>query len=82
MVVVPYVRGLSEQFIRLDARHAFRTVLKRGTKIKELKNKVSYIYEITCKCKNAAYVGETPRLFKARGRKKIKARYNSLMRRK
>ncbi len=75
MVVVPYVRGLSEQFRRLAARHSFRTAFKPGSKIKELKKRAqeplgekqnSVIYEITCKCKNAVYVGETKRLFKVR----------------
>ena len=75
MVVVPYVRGLSEQFRRLAARHSFRTAFKPGSKIKELKERAqeplgekqkSVIYEITCKCKNAVYVGETKRLFKVR----------------
>ncbi len=49
--------------------------LKPGSKIKELKKRAqeplgekqkSVIYEITCKCKNAVYVGETKRLLKVR----------------
>ncbi len=39
MVVVPYVRGLSEQFRRLAARHSFRKAFKPGSKIKELKKR-------------------------------------------
>ena len=75
MVVVPYVRGLSEQFRRLAAIHSFRTAFKPGKKMKELKTRAqeplgekqkSVLYEISCKCKNAVYVGETSRLFKVR----------------
>ena len=75
MVVVPYVRGLSEQFKRLAARHSFRMAFKPGKKMKELKTRAqeplgekqkSVINEISCKCKNAVYVGETSRLFKVR----------------
>ncbi len=53
----------------------FCTAFKPGSKIKELKKRAqeplgekqnSIIYEITCKCKNAVYVGETKRLFKVR----------------
>ena len=75
MVVVPYVRGLSEQFKRLATKHSFRTAFKPGTRIKELKKRAreplgekqkSVIYQITCKCKNAVYIGETSRLFKVR----------------
>ncbi len=65
MVVVPYVRGLSEQFRQLAARHSFRTAFKPASKIRELKKRAqeplgekqkSVIYEITCKCNNAVYV--------------------------
>ena len=75
MVVVPYVRGLSEQFKRLATKHPFRTAFKPGTRIKELKkraqepigeNQKSAIYQTTCKCKNAVCIGETSRLLKVR----------------
>ena len=39
MMVVPYVRALSEQFKRLATKHFFRTAFKPGTRIKELKKR-------------------------------------------
>ena len=69
-MVVSYVRGLSEQFRRLAAKHSFRTAFESGTKIKEIRRRAqeplgekqkSVIYEIGCKCENAVYVGETSR---------------------
>ena len=39
VVTVPYVRGLSEQFMRVAAKHSFRTVFKPGRKIRDQKAK-------------------------------------------
>ena len=75
MIIVPYIRGLSEQLKRLASKHSFRTTFKPGNKIKKLKattqqalgeKQKSVVYEIPCKCKKAVYVGETSRLFKVR----------------
>ena len=71
MMVVPCRRYVSEQFGRMAAKHSFRTAFKSGRKIKELKNRAqnplgarqkSVVCDMTCKCKNAVYVGETSRL--------------------
>ena len=72
MLVVPYVRGLSEQFKRLATKHSFCTTFKdlKGIAQEPFGEKQkSVIYEITCKYKNAYYVGETSRLFKVRKKK-------------
>ena len=56
MVVVPYVRGLSEQFKRLATKHFFRTAFNSETRNKELKKRAqeplgekqkSVIYQIS-----------------------------------
>ena len=82
MVVVPYVRGLLEQFKRLATKLSFRTAFKPGTRIKKLKKRAqeplgekqkSLIHQITCKCKNKVYIGETSRLFKVR-KKNVKTK--------
>ncbi len=38
-MVVPYIRGVSEQFKRLAMKHSFQTTFKPGKKIKELKTR-------------------------------------------
>ena len=62
VVTVPYVRGLSEKFKRVAAKHSFRTVFKPGRKIRDLKanavqpigkKQKDVIYEIPCKCERA-----------------------------
>ena len=59
----------------MAAKHSFRTAFKSGRKLKEPKNRAqktlgerqkSVVYKITCKCKNAVYVGETSRLLTIR----------------
>jgi hypothetical protein len=38
VVSIPYVRGLSEQFMRIAMKHRFRTASKPGRKVKEIKS--------------------------------------------
>ena len=75
VIVVPYIRSLSEQLKRMASKHSFQTTFKPGRKIKELKamaqqplgeKQKSVVYKILCKCNKAVYVGETSRLFKVR----------------
>ncbi len=74
-MVVPYIRGVSEQFKRLALKHSFQTTFKPGKKIKELKTRSQQplgekqkgvVYKIPCKCEKAVYIGETWRLLKTR----------------
>ena len=75
MIVVPYIRGLSEQLMRMAFKHSFQTKFKPEWKVKERKamaqqplgeKQKSVVYEILCKCNKAVYVGETSRLFNVR----------------
>ena len=74
-MVVPYIRGVSEQFKRLAFKHSFQTTFQPGKKIKELKTRSQQplgekqkgvVYRIPCKCEKAVYIGETWRLLKTR----------------
>ena len=38
-VIVPYVRGISEQFKRVALKHSFQTAFKPGKKVKDLKTR-------------------------------------------
>ena len=66
-----------EQFKRLASKHLFRTTIKPGMKVKELKkrsqqplgaNQRGVLYKIPCKCDRVAYVGETWRQLKTRNK--------------
>ena len=74
-LIVPYVRGISEQFKRVALKRSFQTAFKPGKKVKDLKTRSQQplrekqkgvVYNIPCKCEKAAYVGETWRLLKTR----------------
>ena len=75
MVTIRYVRGMLEQFKRLASKHLFRTTIKPGKKVKELKtrsqqplgeNQKGVLYKIPFKCERVVYVGETWRQLKTR----------------
>ena len=77
MVTIPYVRGMLEQFKRLASKHLFRTTIKPGKKVKELRtksqqplgeNQKGVLYKIPCKCERVVYVGETWRQLKTRNK--------------
>ena len=73
MVVVPYVKGLSEAFARILKSHGIATanrthrtlrnfVVHPKDKVKE-KKKTEVIYRVPCKNCSSSYVGETGRKF-------------------
>jgi len=73
MVVVPYVKGLSEAFARILKSHSIATanrphrtlrnfVVHPKDKVKN-EEKIELIYRVTCKNCSSSYVGETGRKF-------------------
>jgi len=73
MVVVPYVKGLSEAFARILKSHGIATanrphrtlrnfVVHPKDKVKN-EEKIELIYRVTCKNCSSSYVGETGRKF-------------------
>lgn len=75
MVIIPYMRGISELFEIIVAKHRFRTAFRRGKKVREIKvrareplveKRKAVVYNVPCKRRQAVYVGETCRLFRIR----------------
>ena len=73
MVVVPYVKGLSEAFVRILKSHGITTtnhphqtlrnfVVHPKDKVKD-EEKTNLIYRVPCKNCSSSYVGETGRKF-------------------
>ena len=73
MVVVPYVKGLSETFARILKSHSIATancshrtlrnfVVYPKDKVKD-EEKTDLIYRVPCKNCSSSYVGETGRMF-------------------
>ena len=67
-VRIPYLKGISENFQRIMSKHNIRTIFLPGKKIKAIKNRAQtplgnrekeIVYEISCKCENSTYIGET-----------------------
>ena len=71
VIVVPYIRGLSEQLKRMASKQSFQITFKpgrkEGRKVKELKamaqqplgeKQKSVVYEIPCKCNEAVSSGK------------------------
>ena len=86
MVVVPYVKGLSEAFARILKSHGIATdyrtlrnfVVHPKDKVKE-EEKTDLIYRVPCKNCSSSYVGETGRKFglRIKEHKKRSGRFHS-----
>ncbi len=76
MVVLPYVKGVSERVQRIFKKHQVQTAMKPHRTLKQIlvhpKDKRAIektgncIYEIPCKNCDSSYVGETSRMFGTR----------------
>ena len=74
-IVVPYVKGFSERFKKIDQNHKFRVAHTPGRKIRAMeslsqiplgKKQKELVYRIPCGCGNAVYTGETWRSLETR----------------
>nr|XP_049602429.1 uncharacterized protein LOC125984529 isoform X1 [Syngnathus scovelli]XP_049602430.1 uncharacterized protein LOC125984529 isoform X1 [Syngnathus scovelli] len=73
MVILPYVRGITERIKRAMNKHNITTPIKPHTTLRQIlvhpkdkvntDNKCNSIYEIPCKSCNKSYIGETGRNF-------------------
>ena len=79
-VIIPHLKGLSEQFRRTANQHSFQVAFKPGRTIKEIKctcqeplgeRQKCVVYKIPCTCQNTVYVGETWRLFQTRKKEHV-----------
>ena len=76
MVVLPYVKGVSEGVSRILRKHQIATAMKPHKTLRsllvhpkdkiKLQNKSDIVYSIPCKQCNKEYIGETGRNFKYR----------------
>lgn len=76
MVILPYVRGVTERVQRAMRKHRISTPVKPHVKMRQLlvhpkdqippEKKCDVIYEIPCQSCNKTYIGETGRQFSTR----------------
>ena len=81
-VIIPYFPGLSEKIRRTLIPHGVKTIMKPGTKLRQIlsshQNKIQSnkwqgaIYQILCKDCKMVYIGETKRSFKTRKKEHIR----------
>ena len=76
MVVIPYIKGLSESISRIFKKHNISTAMRPHKTLRNIlvhpkdkqpkEDKAEVIYSIPCKNCNKVYVGETGRKFGTR----------------
>ncbi|XP_035659380.1 E3 ubiquitin-protein ligase TRIM71-like [Branchiostoma floridae] len=76
MIIIPYVKGITETLERIFRKHAIATAVKPKTTLRNLlvhpkdrledSSKTDCVYKIPCKSCDKVYIGETGRTFNTR----------------
>ncbi|XP_035658161.1 uncharacterized protein LOC118403535 [Branchiostoma floridae] len=87
MIIIPYVKGITETLERIFRKHAIATAVKPKTTLRNLlvhpkdrledSSKTDCVYKIPCKSCDKVYIGETGRTFNTRLEEHKKEAQNS-----